>query len=158
MTKPKCHCIVGSSILASPHASGRTHREAAPGFAEPVFHIVGVGRDVMLCGEQRSRTGMMGRRTSSLLLTERGASAALGALDGTYLVRMFESWRLRKRPTARATRRLPMMGGALDAHAHCVASGMTRVGLRTARFRAAPHSRSYLKSAHVTALYNFTSW
>jgi hypothetical protein len=55
-----------------------------------LFHIVGVGWDVLLllllsmCGELRSRTGMMGRRTS-LLGTETGA-AALGALDGTYLV------------------------------------------------------------------------
>ena len=66
--------------------------------AEPGFHIVGVDRDVMLRGEQRSRIGMMGRRTFSLLVTEIGASAALGALDGTYLVSMCESWRLRKRP------------------------------------------------------------
>jgi len=58
-----------------------------------LFHGVGVGWDgrllmLLLCGELRSRTGMMGRRTS-LLTTERGG-AALGALDGTYLVCRFE--------------------------------------------------------------------
>jgi len=100
--------------------------------AEPAFHIVGVDRDVMLCGEQRSRTGMMGRRTSSLLATERGASAALGALDGTYLGSICESWRLRKRPNARATCRLPMMGGGGSRVLRCL--WYECVGLRPVSF------------------------
>jgi hypothetical protein len=70
-------------MLASRHASERRHRDSAPGHAELVFHVVGVGWDVLMCGELRSRTDMMGRRTF-LPVTERGA-AELGALDGTCL-------------------------------------------------------------------------
>ena len=88
MMKPEYHCVASAWILAVQHAFLEcTHRETAPGHAELVFHVVGVGRDVLVCGEalsSRLRIGMMGRRTS-LLATERGA-AALGALDGTYLV------------------------------------------------------------------------
>jgi len=103
MTKPECHCVVGSQLPSMPtsqHASEHTRLEPAPEHAEPVLHILGVGRDVLvlLCGELRSRTGMMGRRTSSLPATARGA-AALGALDGTYLV--WRDVRLRKLECAR---------------------------------------------------------
>jgi hypothetical protein len=106
----ECRCVVWSwqltSMLALLHASGCTHREAVPGHAEPVFHVVGVGWDVMLlmlCGGLRSRTGMTGRRTSSLLVTERGA-AALGALGGTYLVRYVRELTAPETSNARATR------------------------------------------------------
>lgn len=88
MMKPEYHCVALTSILAVRCVSSECkRRESAPVHAELVFQVVGVDRDVLLCGEalsSRSRIGMMGRRTS-LLARERGA-AALGALDGTYLV------------------------------------------------------------------------
>ena len=99
MRRLECRCVVGSQlslILALQHAWECTHREPEPGRVESVFHYVGVvGWGVLLmmllCGGLRSRTGMTGRRTSLLPATARGAAAALGALDGTYLVSMFES-------------------------------------------------------------------
>ena len=93
-------------MLASQHAWERKHREPAPGHAELVFHVVGVvGWDVkllLMCGELRSRIDMTGRRTS-LQGTERGA-AALGALDGTYLVRYVRELTAPETSNARATR------------------------------------------------------
>lgn len=108
-------------MLASQHAWECTHREPEPGHVESVFRVVGVvGREVLMCGELRSKTGMLGKHTS-LPVTERGA-AALGALDGTYLVCRDVS--ALETSNARATRLHRLIEWEAEVDACCVGRGM----------------------------------